>query len=92
MEQLKLILKQANSYCCFVDGSWLSPNQPAGIGWALRDKDRYIVTSPTQIKGPIYWADKLESSDNFLFWYKQVNNNNNISQLDQSKKQMKKLL
>lgn len=36
-------IHSSDAYCCFVDGSWLSPTQQAGIGWELYNKDAALL-------------------------------------------------
>lgn len=36
-------IHSSDAYCCFADGSWLSPTQQAGIGWALYNKDAALL-------------------------------------------------
>ncbi|XP_010481107.1 PREDICTED: uncharacterized protein LOC104759943 [Camelina sativa] len=37
------IISEAKDYCCFVDGSWRSPNDCAGIAWVLYHKNAQIL-------------------------------------------------
>ena len=39
----KDIIHKANTYVCFVDGSWSSPTDYAGIGWVLYDNNAHFV-------------------------------------------------
>ncbi|XP_010451246.1 PREDICTED: uncharacterized protein LOC104733362 [Camelina sativa] len=39
------ITQQAKEYSCFVDGSWSSPNDCAGIGWVLYNRNAQVVLS-----------------------------------------------
>ncbi|KAL0715579.1 hypothetical protein Bca4012_064901 [Brassica carinata] len=44
---------QTNSFCCFVDGSWTSSFQKAGIGWALDNRDCKLLVQGTAAMDPI---------------------------------------
>ena len=41
------VLSKAQDYCCFVDASWLSLTDYAGIGWVLYDKNANIILKGT---------------------------------------------
>lgn len=38
-QTLQEAISKANTICCFVDGSWISPEQQVGIGWSLHNKE-----------------------------------------------------
>jgi len=42
-EDFKNTIVKANKYCCFVDASWISPTDCAGIGWILYDRKAQFV-------------------------------------------------
>ncbi|XP_019094672.1 PREDICTED: uncharacterized protein LOC104757524 [Camelina sativa] len=42
---------KTNDYCCFVDGSWVSPSENAGIGWVLCNSyDQIIFQGKASVK------------------------------------------
>lgn len=44
------VITLSNSWCCFVDSSWVAYNQKACIGWILMDhKGRWIMKGSTSI-------------------------------------------
>ncbi|KAF3504232.1 hypothetical protein F2Q69_00043391 [Brassica cretica] len=37
------VIRNIDGFCCFVDASWTSSEEKAGIGWALYNKDAKLV-------------------------------------------------
>lgn len=44
------IIRKSNTLCCFVDGSWLSPKNKAGIGWVLYKTEAKTILEGKQQK------------------------------------------
>ncbi|AED93895.1 Polynucleotidyl transferase, ribonuclease H-like superfamily protein [Arabidopsis thaliana] len=50
MGNVQDIMKEAKAYCCFVDASWVSPTECAGIGWVLyNDKAQMVLKGMASI-------------------------------------------
>ncbi|KAG2307883.1 hypothetical protein Bca52824_027631 [Brassica carinata] len=53
------VISYANTFCCFVDGSWIS-SQRAGIGWALYNRGGELVVQGLSSIDPISSALETE--------------------------------
>lgn len=67
---LEEVVKMVNGYCCYVDGSWISPTQNAGIGWTLHNKEANLIEEVLQLLARQAHLRRLKPRPWEWLWFK----------------------